>query len=386
MLARLLSGESVRNRHKLGCVALAAVIRTRPTLDGIPVYVPGRSSEAVALDRAIVDVVKLASNEAPFPPLPAALEAIAAAAPQINRYPDDATVALREALAVHCDVDPEAVLTANGSVELCRMALAATCDLGDEVIFGSPSFEAYPILAQQVGASMRQIPLRSSRYDLEAMADAIGDHTRLLFVCNPNNPTGATVGRAAVEAFLERVPSDLLVVFDEAYREFVTTPDFPDGLAYLRDHANVVVLRTFSKAYGLAALRVGYAIGRPEVIDVLRKVRVPFATGSLGQVAARSSLMAQAEMRARVDEVVAERERLQHAIGALGFDLVPSEANFVWLPLGEHASVFGEYCERAGLVVRPFPNLGVRVTVGSGPENDRFLRVLGAALEDGAAG
>jgi histidinol-phosphate aminotransferase len=368
------------------CVASAAVIRTRSALDEIPVYIPGRSAEAVAHDRALVDVVKLASNEAPFPPLPAAVEAIAAAAASVNRYPDDATVELREALALHHGVHADAVLTANGSVELCRMALAATCDPGEEVLFGSPSFEAYPILAHQVGASPRQIPLRAHHYDLAALADAITERTRLVFVCNPNNPTGTTVGRADVETFLERVPTDLLVVFDEAYREFANAPDFPDGVELVREHANVVALRTFSKAYGLAALRVGYAIGAPDVIGALRKVRVPFATSSLAQVAARVSLAADGEMRARVAEVVAERERVQEAVDALGLEGIRSEANFVWLPLGEHAAVFGDYCERAGLVVRVFAQLGVRVTIGVPAENDRFLRVLRAALEDGAAG
>ncbi len=162
----------------------------------------------------------------------------------------------------HYSVEPEQVLLANGSVELCRMAMAATCDPGDEVVFGWPSFEAYPVLAQQLGATMVQVPLVDERYDLDAMADAITDRTRVVFVCNPNNPTGTIVGRAAAERFLDRVPDDLLVVFDEAYREFVTAPDYPDGLELLADHDNVAVLRTFSKAYGLAALRVGYAIAQ----------------------------------------------------------------------------------------------------------------------------
>ncbi len=362
------------------------MIRTRRALDGIPEYVPGRSAASVATQYRLGDVVKLASNEAPFPPLPAALAAIAEAAGTANRYPDDAATALREALGVTCDVEPEQVLLANGSVELCRMAIAATCDPGDEVVFGQPSFEAYPVLAQQVGAAMVQVPLTAHRYDLDAMADAITDRTRLVFVCNPNNPTGTTVGRDAAERFLERVPPDLLVVFDEAYREFVTTPDFPDGLELLRDHANVAVLRTFSKAYGLAALRVGYAIARVDVIGALRKVRVPFTTNGVAQAAALASLAAHDEMRARVDDVIAERERVFVAITDLGLDVVASEANFLWLPLGEPAAVLGEYSERAGVVLRPFPGVGVRITIGSPVENDRLVKVLRAAVEDGAAG
>ena len=352
----------------------------------MPEYVPGRSAESVAARYAIRDVIKLASNEASFGPLPAALAAIEAAARTANRYPDDAATTLREALGATYGVEPEQVLLANGSVELCRMAIAATCDPGDEVVFGQPSFEAYPVLAQQVGAAMVQVPLTAHRYDLDAMADAITDRTRLVFVCNPNNPTGTTVGRDAAERFLERVPRDLLVVFDEAYREFVTASDYPDGLELLRDHANVAVLRTFSKAYGLASLRVGYAIARVDVIAALRKVRVPFTTNGLAQAAALASLAAQDEMRERVGEVIAERERVFEALTDLGLDVVASEANFLWLPLAEPAAVLGEYSERAGVVLRPFPGVGVRITIGSPVENDRLVKVLRAAVEDGAAG
>jgi len=365
---------------------MSPVIRTRSALAALPEYVPGRSAESVAAKYAIGDVIKLASNEASFGPLPSALAAIEKAARTANRYPDDAATALREALAAHCSVDPEQVLLANGSIELCRMAMAATCDAGDEIVFGWPSFEAYPVLAQQLGATMVQVPLADERYDLDAMADAITDRTRLVFVCNPNNPTGTVVGKADVHRFLERVPRDLLVVFDEAYREFVTAPDFPDGLQLLADHDNVAVLRTFSKAYGLAALRVGYAIAREDVIGALRKVRVPFTTNALAQAAAVASLAAHDEMRTRVDEVIAERERVTDGITALGLDVVESQANFVWLPLREHAAVLGEYSERAGVVLRPFPDVGVRITIGSVDENDRLLKVLRAAVEDGAAG
>jgi histidinol-phosphate aminotransferase len=363
------------------------MIRIRAALAAMPEYVPGRSAESVAAKYAIGDVIKLASNEAPFPPLPSALAAIADAAGGVNRYPDDATVALREQLAKHYGVVPEQVLLGNGSVELCRMALAATCDPGDEVIFGQPSFEAYPVLAMQVGATMVQVPLTAAhRYDLDAMADGITDRTRLVFVCNPNNPTGTIVDRDAVDRFLERVPSDLLVVFDEAYREFVTAPGFPDGLDYLEGRENVCVLRTFSKAYGLAALRIGYAIAHERVIGALRKVRVPFEVNTLAQVAASASLAAHDEMRARVDEVITERLRVFDAITDLGLQVVPSEANFLWLALPDQAAVLGEYSERAGVVLRPFSGVGVRVTIGTPVENDRLLKVLRAAADDGATG
>ena len=317
--------------------------------------------------------------------MPSAAAAIIDATDDVNRYPDADTVALRAALGERYAVHVDQVLAGNGSVELCRLAFAATCDPGDEVVFAWPSFEAYPILAQQVGAAMVQVPLRDHRHDLDAMADAITDKTRLVFVCNPNNPTGTVVGRADVERS-RIVPDDCLVVFDEAYREFVTAPDFPDGIELLEAHPNVAVMRTFSKAYGLAALRVGYAVASVDVIGALRKVRVPFGVNGLAQVAAIASLAADDEMRARVHEVVAERARVFDAIADAGLDVVESDANFLWLPMGEFAAVLGEYSERAGVVLRPFPGVGVRITIGSPPENDRLLRVLRAALEDGAAG
>lgn len=362
------------------------MIRVRPALERMPRYVPGRSAESVAAQYELDDVVKLASNEAPFGPLPAALDAIAAAASGVNRYPDDGSVALAAALAERHGVDPSQVLLGAGSVELCRQAFATTVDPGDEVVFAWPSFEAYPILAMQVGAEITRVPLVEHRHDLDAMATAVTDRTRLVFVCNPNNPTGTTVSTAELERFLERVPSSCLVVLDEAYREFVTAPDSPDGIDVLREHGNVAVLRTFSKAYGLAALRVGYAIARPGVIDELRKLRVPFAVNAVAQAAASASLAAEAEMRARVADVVAERERLTDELLALGVPAVRSEANFVWLPVPEHAAALGARSEREGVVLRPFPEVGVRITVGSPAENDRVVKVLRAALDDGVLG
>ena len=362
------------------------MIRVRPALEQMPRYVPGRSAESVASEYALDDVIKLASNEAPFGPLPAALDAIAAAASGVNRYPDDGSAALTAALASRYHVDPSQVLLGAGSVELCRQAFATTIDPGDEVVFAWPSFEAYPILAMQVGASITRVPLVDHRHVLDAMADAVTDRTRLVFVCNPNNPTGTAVTADELERFLARVPSTCLVVIDEAYREFVTADDYPDGIDLQRAHDNVAVLRTFSKAYGLAALRVGFAVAHADVITELHKLRVPFEVNALAQAAALASLGAETEMRARVAEVVAERARLTEELAALGLPVVPSEANFVWLPLEEQAAALGAYSERAGVVLRPFPDVGVRVTVGAAAENDRLVKVLRAALDDGVLG
>jgi histidinol-phosphate aminotransferase len=359
------------------------VVRVRRALDGIPTYVPGRSAESVAAEHGISEVVKLASNEAVFGPLPAALEAVARAARDANRYPDDGTVSLREALAAHYGFEPDEVLAGNGSVTLCQQAVLAVAEPGAEVLFGWPSFEVYPIEAQQAGADAVRAPLRGHRYDLDAMGDLITDRTRIVFVCTPNNPTGGVVFGDELGRLLARVPDDCLVVIDEAYREFVSDPSVPDGLDYVRLHPNVAVFRTFSKAYGMAALRVGYAIASADVIATIRKMASPFVVNGLAQAAALASLGAEHEMRARVAETIQERARVFAAMRALELPVAPSEANFHWLAVGDAAVPLGAYSERHGVVVRPFAGLGVRITVGTPHENDRMLEVIRAALADG---
>jgi histidinol-phosphate aminotransferase len=356
------------------------VIRIRRALDDIPDYVPGRSAEAVAAEHALVEAIKLASNEVSLPPLPAIQAAIASAAATANRYPDDGATALREAIASRYDVAPAHVLLGAGSVAICQQAMLATCDPGDEVVWCWPSFEAYPILARHADASIRAIPLRDHRYDVDAMLEALTERTRVVFLCNPNNPTGTVVSHADVARLLDGVPADCLVALDEAYREFVTTTDTPDGLELLSSHPNLVVLRTFSKAYGLAGLRVGYAIGAPDVIAALRKVRHPFGVSTIAQVAALAALAAEAEVRARVEGVVAQRDRVTAALRSFGVDVPDSEANFVWLPLGASAAAVGTACEEQGVGLRAFPGVGVRATIGTPEENDRMLAALQRAL------
>lgn len=357
------------------------MIRIRPVLAEIPDYVPGRSAQAVAADHGLTEAIKLASNEVSLPPIAAVQEAIARAASSVNRYPDDAALTLRDALAERYGVDPAGVLVGPGSVALCQHAILATCDAGDEAVWCWPSFEAYPILARHAAATIRSVPLREHRFDLDAMADAITDRTRVLFVCTPNNPTGTVVTRDEMSRFLARVPDDRLVVVDEAYREFVTTDDTPDGLDLVAEHPNVVVLRTFSKAYGLAGLRVGYAIGAPDAISALRKVRHPFGVSSVAQAAALAALGAGDEVNARVRGIVAERDRVTAALRALGVDVPDSQGNFVWLGLGDATGAVAEECERRGVGLRAFPGVGIRATIGTPEENDRMLDALTAAVE-----
>ena len=340
-------------------------VSPRADLDSLPTYVPGRS---------LPGAVKLASNETPLGPLPSVLDAIADAAKSVNRYPDMAAFALIERLAAKLGVGQDQIAIGCGSVMLCQQLIQAFCTPGDEVLFAWRSFEAYPIITQVVGARQVTVPLDDSHtHDLDAMAAAITPKTRVVFVCNPNNPTGTAVRRDALERFLAAVPGDVLIVLDEAYREYVTDPDVPDGLGLLSGRDNVAVLRTFSKAYGLAGLRVGYLVANETVVAATRKVYVPFSVNSVAQAAALASLDAEEELLARCVELVAERERLRDGLRASGYDVPESQSNFVWLPLGERAADFAEHALESKLVVRPFVGDGVRVTVGTPEENDLLL-------------
>ncbi|OBF88505.1 aminotransferase [Mycobacterium sp. 852002-51163_SCH5372311] len=340
--------------------------RLRPVLAGLPVYVPGKT---------VPGAIKLASNETVFGPLPSVRAAIERATDVINRYPDNGCVQLKAALARHLGSDfaPEHVAVGCGSVSLCQQLVQITASAGDEVIFGWRSFELYPPLVQVAGAIPLKVPLTDHTYDLYAMLAAITDRARLIFVCNPNNPTSTVVDPDALTRFVEAVPPHILIAIDEAYVEYIRDGMLPDSLELVRAHSNVVVLRTFSKAYGLAGLRVGYAIGQPDVITALDKVYVPFTATSVSQAAAIASLAAADELLARTDAVVAERVRVSNALRDAGFTLPSSQANFVWLPLGPRTRDFVEQAAEARIVVRPYGTDGVRVTIGAPDENDAFL-------------
>lgn len=343
--------------------------RLRPELADLPAYTPGKT---------VPGAIKLASNETVQAPLPSVQAAIAAAAGAINRYPDNGHVELKEALARHLsdagEVPPERIAVGCGSVSLCQQLVQITCGAGDEVVFGWRSFEVYPLQVRVAGATPVQVPLRDHTFDLDAMRAAVTDRTRLIFVCNPNNPTSTVVDPDELARFVASVPSDVLVVIDEAYVEYIRDGLLPDSLALARQYPNVVVLRTFSKAYGLAGLRVGYAVGDPEIITALGKVYVPFTVSTLSQAAAIAAVHAADELLARTDAVVAERKRVEEELQALGYDFPPSQANFVWLPLGERTTGFAAAAAEAKVLVRPYGNEGARVTIGAPEENDAFLR------------
>ncbi|MEY9214639.1 histidinol-phosphate transaminase [Thermobifida halotolerans] len=340
----------------------------RAVLGSIPPYRPGR--KVVGPDGRSA---KLSSNESPFGPLPSVREAVAEAAAELNRYPDPAATALTAALARRFGVPEEHVALGAGSVGILQQILEAAAEPGVEVVYAWRSFEAYPLLVGLSGATPVQVPLREEVHDLDALAAAVTDRTRLLFVCNPNNPTGTAVRETELTAFLDAVPDHVLVILDEAYREYVRDPHVPDGVRLYRDRPNVAVLRTFSKAYGLAALRVGFLVGHPHVAEAVRKTMVPFAVNHLAQAAAVASLDAEQELLERVEATVKERERVRGALVADGWTVPETEANFVWLRLGEDTLDFAAACENAGVAVRPFAGEGARVSIGSPEDNDAFL-------------
>ncbi|KKF01503.1 histidinol-phosphate transaminase [Mycolicibacterium obuense] len=338
--------------------------RLRPELADLPAYTPGKT---------VPGAIKIASNETVHGPLPSVRAAVADAMDGINRYPDNGYVELKERLAKHVNFAPEHISVGCGSVSLCQQLIQITSTVGDEVLFGWRSFEIYPLQVRTAGATPVQVPLTDHTFDLDAMAAAITDRTRLIFVCNPNNPTSTVVDPAKLAAFVEAVPSHIMVVLDEAYIEYIRDDLVPDSFGLVRAHSNVVVLRTFSKAYGLAGLRVGYAVADPDIVSALSKVYVPFTATTVSQAAAIASLDAADELLERTDAVVAERTRVSAALRGAGYELPPSQANFVWLPLTGRAQQFAADAANSRIIVRPYGDDGVRVTVAAPHENDAFL-------------
>lgn len=348
-----------------------ASVRLRPEIAALPPYRQGRPAPAGGF--------KLSSNENPFPPLPGVVAAVAAAANEINRYPDATALALRERLAARYGVMADEVLVGVGSVSLLAQFIAAVAQPGDEVVYSWPSFEAYPGLVTVAGATSVTVPNRPDHgHDLDAMAAAITDRTRVVIVCSPNNPTGVIVTAAGFEAFMALVPRDLLVLLDEAYIEFVGDGSSVDGRSLIGRYPNLVIVRTFSKAYGLAGLRVGYAIGPVPILDAARATAVPLGVTATASAAALASLepAAEAELLERVSIIAGRRDQLREALVAQGWPVPQAQGNFVWLPTGEATTSVAERLFDAGLVTRAFPPEGIRVSVGEPESVDTLLRIL----------
>jgi histidinol-phosphate aminotransferase len=349
--------------------------RPRAHVAQIPAYVPGKPPTP----RPGLTTYKLSSNENPYPPLPGVLEAASEAAAVMNRYPDMGSSALYDALAARLGVPVSDLAAATGSVALVYQLLSAFCDPGDEVVYAWRSFEAYPIAVTTAGATSVQVPVAADgRHDLDAMAAAVTDRTKVVVVCTPNNPTGPAVTQTELDAFLARVPSHVVVVVDEAYVEFVRMDDAVDGLATYRAHPNVVLFRTFSKAYGLAGFRVGYAVAAAPLAGALRAVSLPFGVSHVAQAAAIASLDAEPALLERVEALTAERARVVAALTEAGWDLPEAQGNFVWFALGRRTAEFAAACDDAGIVVRPFAGEGARVSIGEPEANDRLLEVARA--------
>jgi histidinol-phosphate aminotransferase len=342
----------------------------------LPAYRPGKAAVQAEREHGISDAIKLASNENPYPPAPPVLEAIVAAASTVNRYPDHLAVELRHAIAAWVGVDSEQVTVGCGSVGLLRQICMAYVDPGDEVVYPWLSFEAYPISVTTMGGVPVTVPLVDHAFDLDAVAEAVTDRTKLVLLATPNNPTGTAVSCDAVATLADRIPDDVVIVVDEAYREFAD-PALGDPVTdLLPRYPNVVVFRTFSKAYGLAGLRSGYVIADPEVIVTIDKLLLPFTNNQLAQAAAMAAISAADDIQPRIDGLIAERNRMVAALTHAGWKLPDAQANFVYLPTGDDSDRIYLELEKKGVVTRPFAGEGIRITVGTPAENDRFLTAL----------
>jgi histidinol-phosphate aminotransferase len=352
----------------------------------IPHYEPGTSLDDAKAGAETPDAIKLASNESPFPPHPAVVDAIAKAAAEVNRYPDPDARTLRRAIADHHDTDPARIAVSNGSCEILLAAALALCEPGDEILYAWPSFSIYPYLAPLCGAREIRAPLAEGYvHDLDAMLEEVTAATQLLIVCNPNNPTGTHIPAERIAAFVESVPDRTTIILDEAYIEYQTNDDPDTTVDLLASHPNVVLLRTFSKCHGLAGLRVGYAICSPQFRAAVDAVRQPFSVNSLAQVAATEAIRHQDDVATRVEHAIVERVFVEEELRQMGFDTADSHANFCWFSLGDldEAEVV-ESLAKAGVAVRPGTPLGgpghLRVTYGTRAEDERFLAALGDTI------
>lgn len=351
--------------------------RYRPDIDAIPRYVPGRPIEDVVRELGITSIDKLASNEHPEPPFPEVLEAIHAASDGLNRYPDSGVHVLRHAIAEYHGVPPEAVWVGAGSSEILRCSALAVGGPGTSAVYASPSFVMYAIGTMISGAEPVTVPLTPGHdHDLDAMLAALRDDTTMVYVCNPNNPTGGFRSGDDVDAFISEVPTGTVLIIDEAYAEYVTDPTYRSMVHRALESPNVLVTRTFSKVYGLAGLRVGYGIGDPDMVATLRTTQAPFSVTTLGQVAALEALRHDDRVRDRAAANAKGRETLVEGLTALGYLVAPTQANFVYFEPENGAAALGDRLLSLGIIVRVLGD-GVRVSVGTEDENARFLAAMG---------
>lgn len=354
--------------------------RVRPAVTGIPAYRPGKAAEQAEEEHGIEDAIKLASNENPYEPIPAVVAAMREAAGGVNRYGDHRAGELRAAIAAWLGVSESHVGVGCGSVGLLQQLFLTYVDAGDEVVSPWRSFEAYPIFAQLMGARFVEVPLVDHRFDLDAVAAAVSDVTKLVLLATPNNPTGTAVSTAEIRSLLEATPDDVVVVIDEAYREFLD-PAFGDPVDDLLPHfPNLAVTRTLSKAYGLAGARSGYLVAHEDIVAEVDKTLVPFAVNAVAQAGALAAVRNADDYAPAIRTLLDERARVVAALHTAGWDLPDAQANFVYLPVGQATMEVCLGLERRGVVTRPFAGEGIRVTIGTPAENDRFLAALAAIV------
>ena len=358
--------------------------RARPEIFTLKPYVPGKPIEEVKRELGLEDVIKLASNENPLGPSPLAMEAAAAALPELYLYPDANCYLLKQKLAGHLGVDTAEILVGNGSDEILMMLATAFLNRGDQVIYGTPTFSEYEFTAKIMGAECREVPLADFTHDLEGMLAAINERTKLVYICNPNNPTGTIVSRSALQGFMERVPEQVLVVFDEAYGEYAESPEFISGYRYVREGRNAIVLRTLSKIYGLAGLRIGYALTTSDIAAAVERIRAPFNINSLAQAGARAALDDSGHLQRSRELNRQGKQYLYASLAKMGLFYVPTEANFIFVDTGRSCrSVFQSLLEM-GVIIRTGDVFGhpdfIRVTIGTAEQNRRFIDSLAQVL------
>jgi histidinol-phosphate aminotransferase len=347
-------------------------------------YVPGKPVEELERELGISNSVKLASNENPLGPSPKAVEAInSSVTASLNRYPDGGSYYLREALAKKLQVNDDTLIFGNGSNELLDIAVKTFMEPGDDAIMAWPSFVVYPMAVQAVGCNGIKVDLTSDmRHDLNAMADAVTDKTRMIFIANPNNPTGTINTINEFDEFMERVPKDIIIVVDEAYYEYATDSQYADSMKHLRVGRNLLILRTFSKAYGLAGLRIGYAITLPEIANELNKIREPFNTSTPAQAAALAALEDDEHIKNSVESNAAGRDYLYAELDKLGVKYIPTHANFIFMLPGVDAAALNNALLKRGVIIRPMGEKAIRATIGLEEENKTFIRALEESMEE----
>ena len=358
----------------------------RREIFALKTYVPGKPIEDVQRELGIFDIIKMASNENPLGPSPLALQAIKDNLERINYYPDGNCYYLKEKLAEIYDSDPSGLLLGNGSDEILRMIAETFINPGDEVVFAQPTFSEYEFTAGVMGARCTRIELKDYHHDLVVMGQAINDKTKIIYICNPNNPTGTLAGRAEIEKFMQQVPRDILIIFDEAYGEYADQDVFVSGREYIKAGRNVMVLKTFSKIYGLAGLRVGYALTTPEIAAAVKRVSEPFNVNLLGQAAALAALDDHHHLQMSREINNQGKAYLYEAFEEMGLDYIPAQSNFILVGMGRDCREVSTRMQQKGIIIRPCDSFGypehIRVTIGLPEHNERFIETLKKVLQE----